>query len=125
MINPRGELRSSVKCLLIKDLSTGGSHHQKHTVTTDLNLAFRPLTWRVMVGIKGILESIKIPYLLVLYGILWISIQPFLITSLRILDTNRSVASQVISVLAYLAINAAWLLLWYKITKYIRNKAIG
>ncbi len=77
-----------------------------------------------MVSIARILRAIEIPLMLVLYGIVWIAVQPFLIMSLRILDTGTPVLRQVISVIAYLLINAVWLFLWYKLVKYIRDRLL-
>ncbi len=77
-----------------------------------------------MVSIARILRAIEIPLMLVLYGIVWIAMQPFLIMSLRILDTGTPVLRQVISVIAYLLINAVWLFLWYKLVKYIRDRLL-
>lgn len=77
-----------------------------------------------MVGITRILRAIEIPLILVLYGIVWIAVQPFLIMSLRILDTGTPVLRQVISVVAYLLINAVWLFLWYKLAKYVRDRSL-
>ncbi len=77
-----------------------------------------------MVSITRILRAIEIPLMLVLYGIVWIAVQPFLIMSLRILDTGTPVLRQVISVVAYLLINAVWLFLWYKLVKYVRDRSL-
>ncbi len=77
-----------------------------------------------MVSITRILRAIEIPLMLVLYGVVWIAVQPFLIMGLRILDTGTPILRQVISVVAYLLINAAWLFLWYKLTKYIRDRSL-
>ncbi len=77
-----------------------------------------------MAGITRILRAIEIPLMLVLYGIVWIAVQPFLIMSLRILDTGTPVLRQVVSVVAYLLINAVWLFLWYKLAKYVRDRSI-
>ncbi len=77
-----------------------------------------------MVSITRILRAIEIPLMLVLYGIVWIAVQPFLIMGLRILDTGTPVLRQVVSVVAYLLINAVWLLLWYKLAKYVRDRSL-
>ena len=77
-----------------------------------------------MVSIARILRAIEIPLMLVLYGIAWVAIQPFLIMSLRVLDMGTPVLRQVISVATYLLINAVWLFLWYKLTKYVRDRTL-
>jgi len=77
-----------------------------------------------MVSITRILRAIEIPLMLVLYGIVWIAVQPFLIMGLRVLDTGTPVLHQVVSVVAYLLINAVWLLLWYKLAKYVRDRSL-
>lgn len=77
-----------------------------------------------MVSITRILRAIEIPLMLVLYGIVWIAVQPFLIMGLRILDTGTPALRQVVSVIAYLLINAAWLLVWYKLAKYVRDHSL-
>jgi len=77
-----------------------------------------------MADITRILRAIEIPLMLVLYGIAWIAVQPFLIMGLRILDTGTPVLRQVISVIAYLLINAAWLLVWYKLAKHVRDRSL-
>ncbi len=77
-----------------------------------------------MVSITRILRAIEIPLMLVLYGIVWIAVQPFLIMGLRILDTGTPALRQVVSVVAYMLINAVWLLLWYKLAKYVRDRSL-
>jgi len=77
-----------------------------------------------MVSVKRALRAIEIPLALVLYGIIWIAAQPFLIMGLRILDTGTSALRQIVSVIVYLLINAMWLYLWYKLTKYVRDRLL-
>jgi len=75
-------------------------------------------------GFSDVVKAVLVPYTLILYGLAWMSAQPFLVMALKLFDRERAPLYQVLSVVIYLAINAACLLAWYKITKNIRNRIL-
>ncbi len=91
---------------------------------SDLSGSHPYLRRAASLGFSDILKAVAVPYTLILYGIAWISAQPFLVIALRLFSRERTPAYQVLSVVIYLAINAACLLAWYKLTKYIRNRLL-
>lgn len=73
--------------------------------------------------LRIILRSLKIPILLSLYAIAWLSIQPFIIKLLA-KYSGVSGLSNVISVITYFIINIAWLYSWYRLAKDVRRRAL-
>ena len=71
-----------------------------------------------------ILRSLKIPILLSLYAIVWLSLQPFIIRLLSTSYLGTSKLGNVISVTVYFIINVGWLYSWYRLAKEVRNRAL-
>jgi len=70
-----------------------------------------------------ILRSLRIPLLLSLYAIVWLSLQPFIIKLLtNYLGTSE--LGNVISVIVYFVINLGWLYSWYRLAREVRNRAL-
>ena len=71
-----------------------------------------------------ILRSLRIPMLLSLYAIVWLSLQPFIIKLLTTNYLGTSRLGNVISVIIYFVINLGWLYSWYRLAKEVRNRAL-
>jgi len=71
-----------------------------------------------------ILRSLRIPILLSLYAIVWLSLQPFIIKLLTTNYLGTSELANVISVIVYFVINVGWLYSWYRLAKEVRNRAL-
>ncbi len=76
--------------------------------------------------IKKILMSIYIPLLLVLYAIIWISVQPLIMSKLMYVENmlRHEIYAQVTITTTYVLINIVWLATWYYIARIVRKRAI-
>ncbi|MEM2004586.1 MAG: hypothetical protein QW705_03640 [Zestosphaera sp.] len=75
---------------------------------------------------RKLLRSLAIPLALISYGLLAIVAQPliirFLIYVLALSD--QSLLMQVLGFLFYLMLNALLLYLWFRLTKFVKNREV-
>ncbi|MCD6428062.1 MAG: hypothetical protein J7L12_00410 [Desulfurococcales archaeon] len=76
-----------------------------------------------------VLRAVATPMPAILYAIAWFSLQPVILRVVYILPilVNPSAGryvTQIVSAAIYVVVNIAWLASWYKLTKYLRSRAI-
>ncbi len=74
--------------------------------------------------IKQIFRAVTVPLVLVLYGLVIVVAQPFIIKALVGERAMNPMSWQVLSLLVYVGINGVLIYSWYWITKKLRNKFI-
>ena len=75
--------------------------------------------------LKKIAKAIAKPFVLTLYAILWIAIQPVILSGLYDLTSSLfSAVRQAIVLTVFLIVNGVWLISWYKITLRVRDSSL-
>ena len=77
--------------------------------------------------LSRLVKSMYVPFLLVLYALIWITLQPIIMKGMIYIE-NRffrySIYTQVLVTVTYIVINVLWLISWYCIARYVRGKVI-
>ncbi|MEM0014417.1 MAG: hypothetical protein QXX81_04275 [Zestosphaera sp.] len=75
---------------------------------------------------RKLLRSLAIPLALISYGLLAIVAQPLIIRFLVyvLALSDRSLPMQVLGFLFYLMLNALLLYLWFRLTKFVKNREV-
>jgi len=76
---------------------------------------------KVGMGLASHLRGIAVPLALILYGVMIIALQPFIIMALAPDHESSPAEWQLAAVIIYLVINAALLYSWYYVTLKVRN----
>ncbi|MEM0297024.1 MAG: hypothetical protein QXS42_00860 [Zestosphaera sp.] len=75
---------------------------------------------------RKLLRSLAIPLALISYGLLAIVAQPLIIRFLVyvLALSDQSLPMQVLGFLFYLMLNALLLYLWFRLTKFVKNREV-
>lgn len=75
---------------------------------------------------KELLQNLTIPLALMSYGLLAIVVQPAVIRVLLyvLVLSGQSLLVQTLSFLLYLTLNALLLYLWFRLTKFVKNREL-
>jgi hypothetical protein len=101
--------------------------HQHSVPEVVITIIYKSPTEEINVRMKAmqnwlkILAAVKIPALLVIYAIYWISSQPFLLIMIRDLSGGGGLISQTITAVTIVLVNILWLYSWYRLAKDLRK----
>jgi hypothetical protein len=71
-----------------------------------------------------ILKALEVPFILTLYGVFIVAIQPLLIKAGASLPTSNALLKDVLELLFIAVVDTGLLYSWYRITKFMRNSRL-